>query len=133
VRRNEFGLLVAALVVVGVYSVLVVFASAWLNGQAWFGASSNLIQHMSGPATFAAVVVGGWAWWHGRCATPLCIRHGQHPVAGTTKKVCHRHHTHEHHAAVQVLHQIEGRLGWGESSDAHQRDTEHEHHDRSSE
>jgi hypothetical protein len=126
-------MLAAALVVVGVYVCLVVFASAWLNGQAWFGASANLIQHLSGPATFAAVIVGGWAWWHGRCATPLCIRRGQHPVTGTTKKVCHHHHSHEHHLAVQAIHQIEGRLGWGESSGAQHGDANREHDQRGSE
>lgn len=118
-KRNE-GIVVAAVaVLVGGYFAAVVFASAWLNGQVWFGVSANLIQHVSGPATFAAVVTGFYAYWTRRCAVPWCVRHGEHPVDGTLKKVCAHHHTHHHHELVHDLHGLEhrlsGRLGFGES------------------
>lgn len=116
-NRNEKTLAALAVALVAGVVCLVVFASAWLNGQAWFGTSANVVQLISAPGLFAAVVTALWIRWSRRCAVPLCLRLGEHPVASTQRKVCGAHHRREHHLLVRELHRIEGRLGWGESID----------------
>ena len=114
-KQAEKGLVAFAAGFVTAVICVVVFAGSWLNSQPWFGALSNIIQIVSGPGTFAVVVGVLWARWHGRCATPGCLRRGEHPVDGTVRKVCTHHHTADHHLAVHALHAVEGRLGWGQS------------------
>jgi hypothetical protein len=115
VSRNERLLVVfAGAFLVGIVS-LIAFGSTWLNGQGWFGGAANVVQLVSAPATLAAVVTFLYMRWTHRCATARCIRLGEHPVDGTLRKVCHRHHTLEHHRLAYELHRIEGMLGWGES------------------
>jgi hypothetical protein len=119
--RGERGIVVLCLALAVVVASLAVFASAWLNGQGWFGASANVVQLISAPGLFAAVAVAAWARWHRTCAVPWCLRSGEHPVGGTLRKVCAAHHTLEHHELVHDLHgaahALSGRLGWGESHD----------------
>jgi len=121
-KRSEKGMILLAGLVVGCFvASILTGAAVYLNGVAWFGGAANEIQWTSGPSTFAVVVVAMWARWHSTCAVPWCFRHGEHPVKGTLKKVCHSHHTLKHHRIVHDLHAgahaLSGRLNWGESHD----------------
>jgi len=108
-------------VLIGAFAAIVATGLAdQLGTHSWFGNGSNLIQWISGPGTFIAVVAGIAAYLNRTCAaSPFCLRHGEHPVAGTLKKVCTHHHTLEHHEAIHRrharAHTASGRLNRGES------------------
>ena len=111
--KNEKMLLGATLAVMAAAVLLEVLAGGWLNGQQWFSVGANIVQLISAPLTFGAIAGGvGW-YWSRRCATPGCVRFGEHPVAGTTKKVCHGHHSSEQHRLIHAAHQVT--FGWGAS------------------
>jgi hypothetical protein len=76
----------------------------------YVSAAANAIQIATIPLAF-------WAWYHLTCRIPWCMRHGQHPVAGTSWKVCSRHHLKEHHDHLRSLHALlhPDRLHHGES------------------
>ena len=76
----------------------------------YVSAIANAIQIASG---LAAVL----AWWHLSCRVPWCWRHGQHPVEGTSWKVCSHHHEFKHHEWLRFEHSKRhpGRLKNGES------------------
>jgi len=95
--------------------LVIALAGGVLSGSTFFNSGANVIQWTSGPGLIAALAMGAWARWHGRCAYGVCIRKGEHPVDGTVKKVCTHHHTVEHHRAVNALHHVAGKLAWGES------------------
>lgn len=91
-----------------------------VGSHSWFSNGANVVQWLSAPATFIAVAVASTAWLNRACAAkPWCVRHGEHPVDGTLKKVCTHHHTLEHHRAVFArhgpAHSASGRLDRGES------------------
>lgn len=113
-------------ITLGVAALIAAFAATIATGVAdelgrrsWFGNGANVIQWISGPATFAAVAVAVAGYLARTCAVPTCLRHGEHPVADTLKKVCDHHHTLEHHERVFRLHWADhvasGRLDRGES------------------
>ena len=112
-------LLVACLL--ALFAATLVFGIAdYLNRLTWFGSGANEVQWASGVATFAAVAAGVLGYFARICAaSPWCLRFGEHPVDGTLKKVCKRHHRLECHEAVHdrhgAAHAASGRLGWGES------------------
>jgi hypothetical protein len=120
VKRDEIGATVLSALVVTAFVVILASGLAdVLGGLGWFSNGSNVIQWISGPATLAAVATALWMRWSRTCAVPYCLRFGEHPVAGTLKKVCTHHHTLHHHLVVHNLHHdahiAAGRLGWGES------------------
>ena len=120
VTRGERQAIIAAVLILGgVIAIFTTGALGWLNDRLEFSAGANVIQWISGPATFAAVVVVIYHYFVRRCATPWCVRYGEHPVEGTLQKVCHCHHTLEHHRLVWDIHheahQASERLLWGES------------------
>ena len=90
-----------------------------LGALSWFSNGANVIQWVSGPATFGAIIAFGYRYFVRRCAVPLCIRAGEHPVEGTLKNVCTHHHTTHDHRLVQRIytdaHRLSGKLGWDES------------------
>jgi hypothetical protein len=118
-RAERLAAVFAAALLAGLILVFTTGALAWLNGRLEFSAGANIIQWISGPATFAAVVTVIYSYLARRCAVPFCLRHGEHPVDGTLQKVCTHHHTQAHHARVHELHgpahAASGRLSWGES------------------
>lgn len=118
-KHERIAVAVAAVIVAAVIVVFTTGILHWLAGQETFNAGANVIQWTSGPATFAAVGVIVYQFFVRRCAMPLCVRRGEHPVDGTLKKVCHQHHTLEHHLRVHDLfgaaHTASARLHWGQS------------------
>lgn len=115
-KRNEKALVALTGFLVGVFAAMLATGVArWLNDQPWFTQGANVIQWAGGLATFAGIGMLVWWYWSRRCGQPRCIRLGEHPVAGTHKKVCRHHHSLEHHRLVHALHEVEGKLGWGES------------------
>jgi hypothetical protein len=116
-KRDELGaLLVGVLITVAVLACTIVAANFFTNDQ-YVNSSSNVLGLLGAPGLLAALAMGGWLRWHRTCRVPYCFRLGEHPVKGTTAKVCSRHHTLEHHRLVHDLEHVEGRLGWGESHD----------------
>jgi hypothetical protein len=85
----------------------------WLTSQP-FGVGSNLLQYATAVPT---IVLAAVMWRKRRCKVWRCLRLGQHPVSGTTWKVCANHHLPEHHQAVRTKHAAKypARLGHGES------------------
>jgi hypothetical protein len=115
-KRNEIGVAIAAGIVAAVIIVAMLLWGTLFSNSIWTNGGSNLLGVIVGPSLAVSIGVAAWARWNGRCrATPLCIRHGEHPVAGTTKKVCEHHHSVRYHELVYAAHHIEGKLGWGES------------------
>ena len=84
------------------------FFFGWYEGAVW----SNILASVlwAGPPVV-------YFWWHSRCRVIWCPRPGQHPVGGTTWKVCARHHKPEHHHAVHARHTEKhpGRLAHGDT------------------
>jgi hypothetical protein len=119
VKREEVGAVVLAAAIAGALGLVLALFGKALNTSVYFGSGSNLIQYVSGPATIGALAMAAWIRWHRTCAIPSCLRLGEHPVAGTLRKVCTHHHTLEHHRHVHDLqghaHRATGRLGWGET------------------
>ena len=115
-KRNEKALVAATAFLVGVFAATLALGVAHrLNRHAWYADGANEIQWAGGIATFAGLGMLAWWYWSRRCGQPRCVRLGEHPVAGTHKKVCRHHHTLDHHHLVHTLHRVEGALGWGES------------------
>ena len=94
-----------------------VAADSGRSTNVYVNGTSNVLGLLSAPSLLAALALGGWVRWHRTCKVPYCLRLGEHPVKGTTAKVCSHHHTLEHHRLVHDHNQVEGRLGWGESHD----------------
>ena len=103
-RTERIAVVVAVGLLAGIILVFATGALSWLNGRLEFSAGANVIQWVSGPATFAAVAAVIYGYFVRRCAVPFCIRRGEHPVEGTLHKVCHCHHTREHHLLVFDQH-----------------------------
>jgi hypothetical protein len=116
-KRDEYGALILGVLITVAVLVGVLVAAHWFNTDEHVGGASNLLGLLGAPGLLAAVAMGGWIRWHRTCKVPWCLRLGEHPVKSTTAKVCNHHHTLEHHRLVFDLHQVEGRLGWGESHD----------------
>ena len=115
-KRNEKALVATTAFLIGLFAATLALGVAhWLNNQQWWADGANEIQWAGGLATFAGIGAIGWWYWQRRCGQPRCIRLGEHPVAKTRRKVCHHHHTVEHHRLVAELHRVEGKLGWGET------------------
>ncbi len=120
-KRSEFGaVLIGVTIALGLAIVIVVWAGAFANSP-YSNGGSNLLGIVGTVPLIAALGVAAWTRWHRTCAVPYCLRTGEHPVAGTLQKVCHRHHTLEHHRNVYDLHHDEhaasGRLDFGQSHD----------------
>ena len=104
--KPETGLLILVAIVVAVFlAILSTEALVWLSNSLQFNTGANVIQWTSGPATFSAVIMGFWMRYNKTCAVPWCPRLGEHPVDGTLKHVCNKHHTLKHHELVYDLHQ----------------------------
>jgi hypothetical protein len=115
-KRNEIGVAVAAgIVAVAIIAAMLVWGTLFSN-SIWTNGGSNLLGILVGPSLIASIAVAAWTRWSTRCrATKPCIRRGEHPVTGTTKKVCEHHHTLAYHESVYAVFHEEGKLGWGES------------------
>ena len=109
-----FGVVIA----IGLAIATIVWASVLANSPYSNGAS-NLLGIIGTVPLVTAIAVAAWARWHRTSAVPYCLRHGDHPVKGTLKKVCDHHHTLEHHERVfdrfHAEHAAAGRLDVGES------------------
>jgi hypothetical protein len=118
-RHERIASIIAIIIVAAIVATFTTHLLEWLSGKLAFNAGANVIQWTSGPATFAAVGVIAYQFFVRRCAMPLCVRRGEHPVDGTLKKVCHQHHTLRHHLHVHSLHAerhaLSGKLEWGQS------------------
>jgi hypothetical protein len=119
-RGERTGILIFAAVAGAFVAILVLGVENWLGQQGWFSNGANVIQWTSGPGTFFGVSAGVMIYLNRTCAaSPFCFRHGEHPVAGTLKKVCTHHHTLTYHEAVHdkngAAHAASGRLNRGES------------------
>jgi hypothetical protein len=115
-KHNEIGIAVAVgIVSASIIGAMLLWGTSFSN-SIWTNGGSNLLGVIIGPSLAASIGVAAWGRWHGRCrATIPCIRRGEHPVAGTTEKVCRHHHTIHYHEVVHAAHHVEGMLGWGES------------------
>lgn len=112
-------MIVAGLILALTLTIILGVASS-LNGVAWFGGGANEIQWASGVATFASCAAGIMLYLNRTCAASWrCLRFGEHPVKGTLRKVCDRHHTLEDHEVVHdrhsAAHKASGRLERGQS------------------
>jgi hypothetical protein len=121
ITRNELIMTAVGAVVLGVFVWIETSGFVGVLGAlSWFSNGANVIQWVSGPATFAAVIAYGYQYFVRRCAVPLCVRAGEHPVDSTLKKVCTHHHTTGDHGRVQSIyadaHRLSGKLGWNDSA-----------------
>jgi hypothetical protein len=71
----------------------------YINGG-WVNAGSTLL----GYVTVASILALLWREWQRTCAVPYCVRLGAVKVTGTTKHLCSKHSTVEHHEALRKLH-----------------------------
>jgi len=71
----------------------------YINGG-WVNAWSTLL----GYVTVFSILALLWREWQRTCAVRRCIRVGKVEVPGTTKHVCAKHSTREHHERLQKLH-----------------------------
>jgi hypothetical protein len=117
VNRNERGLVVLAVMLVIAVTVPLVLWADWFASNRFSNGASNWLGIVGGPSLLAALAAGLWVRIHRTCKVPWCPRIGEHEVAGTTWKVCARHHVLEHHERLFRLHQKlhPDRLGHGES------------------
>jgi len=115
-KRNEIGVVGAGAVVAGAIIAAMLAWGTLFSNSIWTNGGSNLLGVIVGPSLAASIGVATWTRWSTRCrATKPCIRRGEHPVSGTTKKVCEHHHTLRNHENVYAAYHQEGKLGWGES------------------
>lgn len=115
-KRNEIGVLATGIMVAGAIVVAMLVWGTLFSNSIWTNGGSNLLGVIVGPSLAASIGVAAWTRWSSRCrATKPCIRRGEHPVAGTTKKVCEHHHTLDFHKSVYAAYHTDGMLGWGES------------------
>jgi hypothetical protein len=115
-KRNELGVLATGAMVAGAIIVAMLVWGTLFSNSIWTNGGSNLLGVIVGPSLAASIGVAAWTRWSSRCrATKPCIRRGEHPVAGTTKKVCEHHHTLDFHKRVYAEYHVDGMLGWGES------------------
>ena len=110
-KREEIGAAAFGFGLACAMFLIIALAGGALGSSVFFNSGANVIQWTSGPGLIAALAMGAWARWHGRCAYGICIRRGEHPVDGTVKKVCTHHHTVKHHRMVYSLHAVN--FGWG--------------------
>jgi hypothetical protein len=115
-KRNEIGVVTTGVIVgLAITAAMLVWGTLFSN-SIWTNGGSNLLGVIVGPSLVASIAVGTWTRWSTRCrATKPCIRRGEHPVTGTTKRVCEYHHTLKDHENVFKAFHEEGKLGWGES------------------
>jgi len=117
-KRSERGALIVAALLYGGLTLLILRWSGTFANSPYSKGGSNLLGIILAPPAITALAITAWVRWSRQCrATRWCLRLGEHPVAGTTKKVCEHHHTLKDHRHVYDLHHIEGKLGWGESHD----------------
>jgi hypothetical protein len=116
-KRDELGAILLGVALTLATLVVVVLAAHFFTNNVYVNSSSNVLGILGAPGLLAALAMGGWIRWHRTCKVPYCMRLGEHPVKGTTAKVCTHHHTKLHHELVHDLHHVEGQLGWGESHD----------------
>jgi hypothetical protein len=122
-KRDELGAVLLGVALTLAVLVVVFVAASFFTNNVYVNSTSNVLGILGAPGLLAALAMGGWIRWHRTCKVPYCLRLGEHPVKGTTAKVCNHHHTREHHELVHDLHHVEGRLGWGESHDRPTRST----------
>jgi hypothetical protein len=118
-KKTELGaILIGVVIAIALLGTTLVWAHFLANSQYSNGAS-NLLGIIGTVPLIAALAIASWTRWHRTCAVPYCLRIGEHPVNGTLKKVCDRHHTAAHHQRVYDLfhaeHVAAGRLEFGES------------------
>jgi ABC-type nickel/cobalt efflux system permease component RcnA len=118
-KRNEIGAVLIGLVIAVVLVIAIgLWADVFANSR-YSNGGSNLLGIIGTVPLIAALAVAAWTRWHRTCAVPYCLRTGEHPVDGTLQKVCHHHHTVQHHEQVYDLHHEQhaasGRLDFGES------------------
>ena len=116
-KRDELGAVFLGVFITALVLFCVLLAAHFFTNNVYVNGSSNVLGLLGAPGLLAALAMGGWLRWHRTCKVPWCMRLGEHPVKKTTAKVCSHHHTLESHRLVHDLHQVEGRLGWGESHD----------------
>jgi hypothetical protein len=74
VSRNVLLMAVVGIAVVGGFVAVEVSGLAdRLGALSWFSNGANVIQWVSGPATFGAIIAFGYRYFVRRCAVPLCI------------------------------------------------------------
>jgi hypothetical protein len=112
VKAEEIGAAVFGFALACAMFLVIALAGGVLSGSTFFNSGANVIQWTSGPALIAGLSMAAWSHWHNRCAYGLCIRHGEHPVDGTVKKVCRHHHLANHHRAVYAMHAVEHAWGY---------------------
>lgn len=115
-KRNEIGVVAASVLVAAAIIVAMLIWGTLFSSSIWTNGGSNLLGVIIGPSLAASIGVAAWTRWSIRCrATKPCIRRGEHPVAGTTKRVCEHHHTLADHESVYRQFHDESKLDWGES------------------
>ena len=115
-KRNEIGVVAASVLVATAIIVAMLIWGTVFSNSIWTNGGSNLLGVIIGPSLAASIGVAAWTRWSTRCrATKECLRRGEHPVAGTTKKVCEHHHTLADHEHVYRLFHDASKLDWGES------------------
>jgi hypothetical protein len=117
VRRDEIGAVALGALITSAVLVCAIVAANFFTNDTYVNSASNVLGLLGAPGLLAALAMGAWLRWHRTCKVPYCLRLGEHPVKGTTAKVCGRHRTVEHHRLVHGLEHVDGRLGWGESHD----------------
>jgi ABC-type nickel/cobalt efflux system permease component RcnA len=116
VKRNEIGVVAASVLVATAIIVAMLIWGTVFSNSIWTNGGSNLLGVIIGPSLAVSIGVAAWTRWSTRCrATRKCLRRGEHPVAGTTKKVCEHHHTLTAHEHVYRLFHDDTKLDWGES------------------
>lgn len=114
-KRGELGAALFA-VLFGAGAVAAILVSArFFATNVYATGISTFLGLLSGPSLLIAVGVAAWSRWACSCQVAWCLRRGEHPVAGTTVKVCCKHHTREVHEDLAEACQVPGQLGWGES------------------
>jgi len=114
-RREEIGAAIFGFALACGMFLVAHLAGSSLSSSTFYNVGANEIQWVSGVGLIAGLSMAAWARWHNRCGVNLCIRRGEHPVAGTVRKVCTHHHTREHHELVHALHWCENKFGWGDT------------------
>ena len=115
-KRSEIGVMAVAAAFAAALIAAMLAWGVFFSNSIWTNGGSNLLGVVVGPSLAASIGVAAWTRWSIRCrATKPCIRRGEHPVAGTTKRVCEHHHTVRDHESVYAAYHVDGRLSWGES------------------
>ena len=115
-KRDEVGAVFLGVFITAVTVLICVLVAAHASSlnNVYVNSSSNVLGLLGAPGLLAALAMSGWLHWHRACKVPCVHAYvGEHPVSGTTAKVCNHHHTLEHHRKVFDMHKVEGRLDTG--------------------